>query len=88
MQPGVVGGVATRTILLAYGKVAPWSAPEFIKFRMKEYVDKKRKSVCAYVLPNNVLYDFNVTAAAERSWNVGGAPPTRVCPSVGHAVGL
>ena len=55
MQPGVVGGVSTRTILLAYGKVAPWFAPEFIKFRMKEYVDKKLKSVCAYVLPNNVL---------------------------------
>lgn len=59
----------------SYGMVAPWSAPEFIKFRMTEYVGKKLKSVCGYVLPNNTLYDFNVTAAAEWAWNARGRSP-------------
>ena len=59
----------------SYGMVAPWSAPEFIKFRMTEYSEKKLKSVCGYVLPNNALYDFNVTAAAEWAWNARGRSP-------------
>jgi hypothetical protein len=52
--------------------VCPWSAPQFIRYRMNEFVDKKLKCLCAYATPNNRLYDFNVTAAAEWSWNAKG----------------
>ena len=52
--------------------VCPWSGPQFIKYRMTEFVDKKMKCLCGYATPNNKLYEFNVTAAAEWSWNSKG----------------
>ena len=52
--------------------VSPWSCPQFIKFRMTEYVDKKLANMTGYVAPDNRLFDFNVTAAAEWAWNAHG----------------
>ena len=52
--------------------VCPWSGPQFIKFRMTEFVDKQLSNLCGYATPSNRLYDFNVTAAAEWSWNAHG----------------
>jgi len=52
--------------------VCPWSGPQFINYRMTEFVRKKLKCLCGYATPNNRLYDFNVTAAAEWSWNSTG----------------
>lgn len=52
--------------------VCPWSGPQFIKFRMTEFVDKGLESLCGYATPDNRFYDFNVTAAAEWSWNAHG----------------
>ena len=52
--------------------VCPWSGPQFIKYRMQEFVQKKLKCLCGYATPDNRLYEFNVLAAAEWSWNSGG----------------
>jgi len=52
--------------------VCPWSAPQFIKARMTEFVDKRLKCVCGYATPSNRFYEFNVIAAAEWSWNAKG----------------
>ena len=52
--------------------VSPWSAPQFVKARMTEFRDKKLRCLIGYVVPDNFLYDFNVTAAAEWSWNADG----------------
>ena len=52
--------------------VCPWSGPQFIRARMNEFVDKKLQCLCGYATPNNKLYEFNVTAAAEWSWNAKG----------------
>jgi len=52
--------------------VSPWSCPQFVKFRMTELVDKKLSCLAGYVVPDNRLYTFNVTAAAEWSWNAHG----------------
>ncbi len=52
--------------------VCPWSAPQFIRARMTEFVSKKLRCLCGYATPSNRFYDFNVTAAAEWSWNAGG----------------
>ncbi len=52
--------------------VSPWSCPQFVKFRMTEFVDKKLACVVGYVVPDNRLFDFNVTAAAEWGWNAHG----------------
>ncbi|HID05630.1 MAG TPA: hypothetical protein EYP10_00630 [Armatimonadetes bacterium] len=56
----------------SYAVVCPWSAPQFVKFRMTEFVEKGLQSVCAYVVPDNRLHDFNVTSMAEWSWNAHG----------------
>lgn len=50
--------------------VCPWTGPQFIKYRMNEFVTKKLRCLCGYATPDNRFYDFNVTAAAEWSWNV------------------
>jgi len=52
--------------------VCPWSGPQFIKSRMNEFVDKKLQCLCGYATPDNRLYEFNVLAAAEWSWNARG----------------
>lgn len=52
--------------------VCPWSGPQFVKFRMNEFVDKQLECLCGYATPDNRLYEFNVLAAAEWSWNARG----------------
>jgi hypothetical protein len=52
--------------------VCPWSAPQFIKARMAEFVDKRLACLCGYATPSNRFYEFNVIAAAEWSWNAKG----------------
>ncbi len=52
--------------------VCPWSGPQFIRYRMTEFANKKLQCVCGYATPSNRAYDFNVTAAAEWSWNAKG----------------
>ncbi len=52
--------------------VCPWSGPQFIKYRMTEFADKKLQCLCGYATPSNRFYEFNVTAAAEWSWNPQG----------------
>lgn len=59
--------------LTASWRVAcPWSAPQFMKYRMTEMADKRLTSLSGYAPPDNRLFDFNVTAAAEWSWNAHG----------------
>lgn len=52
--------------------VCPWSGPQFIKYRLTEFFQKKLQCLCGYATPHNRLYDFNIQAAAEWSWNVNG----------------
>lgn len=52
--------------------VSPWSSPQFVKFRITEFVEKKLSCLAGYVVPDTRLYDFNVTAAGEWSWNANG----------------
>ncbi len=52
--------------------VCPFTGPQFIRARMTEFVDKKLRCLCGYATPDNRLYDFNVTAAAEWSWHARG----------------
>ncbi len=56
----------------SYRVVCPWSAPQFIKARMTEYVSKGVQCLDGYATPSNRFYEFNVAAAAEWSWNVHG----------------
>jgi hypothetical protein len=55
--------------------VCPWTGPQFIQARMQEFVDKKLRRLCGYATPDNRLYEFNILAAAEWSWNARGRSP-------------
>jgi hypothetical protein len=59
-------------LMASWRLVCPWSGPQFIKTLMSEFVDKRLRSSCAYTAPTNRFYEFNVTAAAEWSWNAHG----------------
>ncbi len=52
--------------------VCPWSCPQYVRFRCRELVDKKLSNVAWFKQENRRLHDFNLTAAAEWSWNVRG----------------
>jgi len=52
--------------------VCPWSGPQFIRFRMQEFVQKGLRCLCGYATPSDRYYEFNITAAAEWAWNSDG----------------
>ncbi|MFO7948088.1 MAG: glycoside hydrolase family 20 zincin-like fold domain-containing protein [Armatimonadota bacterium] len=52
--------------------VCPWHGPQFIRYRMQEFVQKDLECLCGYATPDNRCYEFNVIAAAEWSWNSQG----------------
>lgn len=63
------------TLSASFTYILPWCGPQFIKYRMAEFVDKDLTGFTGYVAysnNNNNFYDFNIAAAAEWSWNVHG----------------
>ena len=68
--------------------VCPWSGPQFVKSRMTEFVQKKLQCLCGYATPNNRLYDFNIQAAAEWSWNSAGRDEREFAASWASREGL
>jgi len=55
--------------------IFPWTAPQFVRYRMGEFVAKKLSSVSVYSVPNKNYYEFNIMATAEWSWNARGRTP-------------
>jgi len=64
-------GVVPQTTA-SWAMVLPWSCPQSIRQQMNEFTAKKLRAVLEYAHPNIDLYDFNVTAFGEWSWNSGG----------------
>jgi hypothetical protein len=52
--------------------VFPFSSPQFILARMREFASKNLRSVIGYATPSNRYYEFNITAAAEWGWSSQG----------------
>jgi hypothetical protein len=52
--------------------VFPFSSPQFILARMREFAAKNLRSVIGYATPSNRYYEFNITAAAEWGWSSRG----------------
>jgi hypothetical protein len=52
--------------------VWPFTGPQFIRARMREFVQKGLKSVTGYATPSNRFWDFNVAGVAEWAWNADG----------------
>ena len=52
--------------------VFPFTGPQFIRARMREFVGKGLRSVTGYATPSNRFWDFNVAGLAEWGWNADG----------------
>lgn len=52
--------------------IFPWTAPQFIEFRAREFADKKLNSFTGYAVISNRQHEFNVAAMAEYTWNSHG----------------
>ena len=56
----------------AWRTITPWTAPQFIRYRMNEFVDKGLANVIMYAVPKPRWHQYNITAAAEWLWNSKG----------------
>ncbi len=54
---------------------APFTSPQFIHYRMNEFVDKSMSGLLGYITPRLPYGFFNLEAAAEYSWNAKGRTP-------------
>jgi hypothetical protein len=52
--------------------VFPFTGPQFMRNRMREFASKKLQSVTGYATPSNKFWRFNVAALAEWGWNAKG----------------
>lgn len=52
--------------------VSPFSGAHFIHARLEEFINKKLQCLYGYATPGIPFWQFNVEAAAEWSWNLGG----------------
>ncbi len=68
--------------------IVPWTAPQFLQMRCREFVDKKLSSVSAFVVPNERWHAFNVAALAEWSWNAHGRSPAEFARAYATVTGI
>ncbi len=68
--------------------IVPWTAPQFLQMRCREFVDKKLSSVSAFVVPNERWHAFNVIALAEWSWNAHGRSPAEFARAYATVTGI
>jgi len=52
--------------------VFPFTGPQFIRARLREFASKGLHSVTGYATPSNRFWEFNVGALAEWGWNSEG----------------
>ena len=68
--------------------VAPYTAPQFVHYRVREFADKKLRSVSGYFVPDLRYYDFNVMAVAEWTWNARGRSPREFAAAYATVTGF
>ncbi len=52
--------------------VNPFSGPQFIRYRMNEFVSKGMDCLMGYPIPRTLYYEMNMEAAGEWTWNAVG----------------
>ncbi|MBI4578907.1 MAG: hypothetical protein HY718_04340 [Planctomycetes bacterium] len=57
------------------GTFQPFTCPQFIHYRMGEFVDKKLSGLLGYPVPGIAHTRLNAEAAAEWTWNLAGRSP-------------
>jgi len=68
--------------------VFPFTGPQFIQTRMQEFADKGLQSFIGYATPSNRYYEFNISAAAEWSWNSRGRSPREFAEAYANIKGF
>ncbi len=68
--------------------IVPWTAPQFLQMRCREFVDKKLSAVSAFVVPDERWHAFNVIALAEWSWNAHGRSPAEFARAYATVTGI
>ncbi len=68
--------------------VVPWTAPQFVHFRMMEYTDKGLNSISAYTMPSREFNEFNLMAMAEWGWNPRGRTPAEFARAYATVKGI
>ncbi|HNT35790.1 MAG TPA: hypothetical protein PKH07_12435, partial [bacterium] len=53
----------------------PFTAAQFVHYRLNEFVDKGLKGLIGYAIPRTYYLSFNVEAAMEWAWNAKGRTP-------------
>ncbi|MBN1420906.1 MAG: hypothetical protein JXP34_19200 [Planctomycetes bacterium] len=66
------------------GQGLPFTGPHFVRYRMREFVEKGLSGFRGYATPRTRMNRFNIEAAAEWSWNAGGRSAREFARS--HAV--
>ena len=68
--------------------VFPWTGPQFVNARAREFAGKRLSSVVGYAVPSNICHPFNVAALAEWSWNAWGRSPEEFCEAYARRAGF
>jgi len=66
----------------------PFTNPQFIHYRMTEFVDKGLSCLVAYASPSSSYYIPNIEAAMEWAWNAHGRSPAEFAASYAVRHGL
>ena len=66
----------------------PWTGPQFIRFRCREFARKGLSNVIGYAVPGNAYSEFNVAAMAEWSWNADGRTAEEFCRAWATRMGV
>jgi len=69
-------------------EVVPWTAAQFVHYRMTEFVSKKLRSVSSYIVPNAGFHPFNLVAVAEWGWHAKGRTPEEFARAYATVTGV
>jgi hypothetical protein len=72
----------------AWRTVLPWTAPQFVRFRAEEFVQKGLHCMIGYAVPSNRYHEFNVMAMAEWTWNARGRAPEEFARAYATVAGI
>ncbi len=70
------------------GCITPWTAPQFVNYRIREFADKKLSTVSGYILPDTRYHEFNLVAMAEWLWNSEGRTPKEFARAYANVTGI
>lgn len=75
-------------IVHSWRAVFPWTGPQFLRARAREFVSKGLSSIAGYTALSNRFCEFNVAALAEWTWNAEGRSEAEFCRAYAERTGI